>query len=434
MIPQLTLEEAQRCVKAVEQKLREGYPPKAMKGAHLKSAIRAAGDELGMNDQTFRQRILEVIPRMYGLKPNWDLYQPKEEVTEPALVAPDHNLNFWRNRATMLSRELHKTEKMLEEISGLSQPPISVPQWVTTPPSGNRRSAVVGCLITDMHYGEVIDPEEVMGLNAFNPEIAERRMRTYFDAVCAIGPRWASDSNLLGVIVVIGGDLISGDIHEELRITNSLTSIEQVRGAVSVLTAGLTQLANEFGKVFVATVAGNHGRQTHKPTAKLYARLNYDTLICQMVQDALGADTRITFQIATGRDNSFPIFNRTVFVNHGDGLGTAGGMGFAGPLLPIVRGTKKVEAQQARAGRRPDLILHGHYHHSANPGPVLSNGSVPGYSEYGNGLRAAIEPPQQWAFLLHEKWWLRERAEIKLEDPKMPEKPVHRVPANMSSA
>ncbi len=124
-----------------------------------------------------------------------------------------------------------------------------------------------------------------------------------------------------------------------------------------------------------------------------------------------------------------PVFGRTVFLSHGDKIGTRGGMGFAGPMLPIVRGTKKIEAQQARLGRRPDLILHGHYHSTGNAGAVLSNGSVVGYGEYADDLRADPEPPQQWLFLLHSKWWMRERAPILLEDPRLPEKPRVRVPA-----
>jgi hypothetical protein len=65
---------------------------------------------------------------------------------------------------------------------------------------------------------------------------------------------------------------------------------------------------------------------------------------------------------------------------------------------------------------------------------VLSNGSVPGYTEYGNGLRASLEPPMQWLFLLHERWKLRERVEIQLEEPAIPPLPRVRIPAEMGRA
>lgn len=177
---------------------------------------------------------------------------------------------------------------------------------------------------------------------------------------------------------------------------------------------------------------GNHGRTTIKPTAKLYSALSYDTLVANMVADAFKGSKRVTFQISPSPDAVVPVLGRTMFSTHGDKMGTGGGQGFAGPILPIVRGTKKVEAQQARAQRRPDIICHGHYHHSANPGSVFSNGSIPGYGEYANGLRASLEPPQQWLFLVHETWGVRERCEIKLETPASFVQPARLIPDAMA--
>jgi hypothetical protein len=65
---------------------------------------------------------------------------------------------------------------------------------------------------------------------------------------------------------------------------------------------------------------------------------------------------------------------------------------------------------------------------------VLANGSVPGYSEYGDDLRAVVEPPQQWLYLLHSRWWMRERLPVQLEEPRMPEKPRVTVPAGWQAA
>lgn len=337
--------------------------------------------------------------------------------------------SFWRQRAARLERELADAEHLAEQLAGVRGQDIVPPSWLLPPKDGRRNRAVLGLLLSDLHVGEVVDPDEISGLNAYGPDIFRARIRRYFAAAIGIGPRWAADCRLEGALVVLGGDLISGDIHEELRITNALTAHEQVRLAVEEIAAGLRQVVETFGRVHVVSVPGNHGRTTQKPTAKLYSRLSYDTLAATMLHDLFTDDGRVTFQIATGRDAIVPVVGWTIFVNHGDGMGTGGGQGFIGPLAPIVRGSKKVENQQFRAKRPFDLLLHGHYHTSANPGPVLSNGSMPGYTEYGNGLRAAIEPAQQWLFLMHERWGLRERAEIKLEEPTPPPLPRVRIPA-----
>jgi hypothetical protein len=345
-----------------------------------------------------------------------------------------HDSAFYRRRSLSLARDLAKVELLAEQLAGMRGQPVQPPAWLLAPSSGKRSRSVIGLLLSDVHAGEVVSADEILGLNSFDIEICRRRLRRLFAAACEIGPRWIVDCANQGVLLTLGGDLVSGDIHEELRITNGLTAHEQVRFVVEEVTAGIRHLRETFGRVHVVSVPGNHGRVTVKPTAKLYARASYDTLAASMIADRFEGDKRVTFQIGASRDAVVPVLGHTVFVNHGDGMGTGGGQGFIGPLAPIVRGTKKVEAQQARAGRRPDLILHGHYHTSANPGNVLSNGSVPGYTEYGNGLRASLEPPMQWLFLLHERWKLRERVEIQLEEPAIPPLPRVRIPAEMGRA
>jgi hypothetical protein len=126
----------------------------------------------------------------------------------------------------------------------------------------------------------------------------------------------------------------------------------------------------------------------------------------------------VTWQIAEGIDVRTPIYGRTILTTHGDRMGTGGGQGFAGPELPILRGAHKVRAQAFSAGMGCDLILSGHYHTSTNLRGVLANGSVPGYSEYGNGLRAALEPPQQWVARFSMAWGLCDRLPVQLGEAK----------------
>lgn len=348
--------------------------------------------------------------------------------------ADRQDAGFWRKRSSGIEKELATVEHRLEQISGLRAMEFSVPDWIIRPGATRRGKSVVGCLVSDIHYGEVISADEISGINAFDPAICKERMHRYFSAVCTIGQRWADDTECMGVLLALAGDLMSGDIHEELRITNAMTSQEQCIHVTGVIVAGMKMLLETYGAVHVVGVPGNHGRSTIKPTAKLYARLSYDNLIMAMVESHFKDDKRVTFQYGAAKDQMTPVFGRTVFTTHGDKIGTKGGMGFAGPVLPIVRGSKKIEAQQAGIGRRPDLIQFGHYHTSANPGNILANGSVPGYSEYADDLRAGVEPPQQWAYLLHDKWWMRERMPIQLEEPKVVGKPRVSVPAGWVAA
>jgi hypothetical protein len=453
-------DDAARTIEAIIQAESEGYPRKSTKPFEKSSLTRAA-EILGVNFSTMRSRCKpngalanlgftlpdEIVkpkapdyatyfeeaktraiePKPIPLAdPIDDFVDPKiNPIASPIILLKDTSLTpaerrdaeFWRKRYESERKGKLDVEHLLNEVSGVVGQRVVPPQWLMPSIGGPKKRSVIGLLLTDLHVGEVVDPDEISGLNAYNPEIFQQRIRRYIMAACEVGVRWSSDCQNQGAFVVIGGDLISGDIHDELRMTNALTAHEQALLAAQELTAGLKHVADTYGRVHVVCVAGNHGRTTVKPSQKQYARLSYDTLTTKMVAMSLAGDKRITIDIPNSRDAIVPIFGRNVFINHGDGMGTGGGMGFAGPILPIARGSKKVELQQFRAKRSFDLLLHGHYHHSANQNMTLSNGSFPAYTEYGNGLRMGVEPPQQWLFLLHERWWLRERAEIQLDEP-----------------
>lgn len=378
-----------------------------------------------------------LVARDMGLRPNSVQDVARALRDKPRIEPPPQpetrverfDAEFWRRKAKEMERSLGEAEHLAEQLAGLRNAAWQIPEWIAPADDGEVGRSVVGCLLSDTHMGEVIEPDEINGVNAFNPDICRDRLKRYFDAACVIGKRWASDTKCEGALLVLGGDLVSGSIHEELAATNALTSPEQVVAVVEAIARGIISLRLTYGRLHVVSVPGNHSRTTHKSTAKLYSRLSYDTMAAAMLAERFRGDKNITFQYGPSKDQLVPVFGRTIFINHGDKMGTKGGMGFAGPMLPIVRGTKKVEAQQARFGRRPDLILHGHFHTTGNAGNVLSNGSVPGYGEYADDLRADPEPPQQWLFLLHSKWWLRERAPIRLDEPGLPEKPRIRVPA-----
>jgi len=326
------------------------------------------------------------------------------------------DVEFWQRRARELERQCAEAEHLAEELAGLRELPQLPADWPPAPPEdrGPGRCIII-CHTSDLHMGEVVDPGEIDGMNAYNPDIAAQRMQRYFEAAVTVGPRWIADAHCDGALLTLGGDLISGDIHEELSRTNALTSNEQIAQVVEVYAAGIERLLDAFGRVHVAAVPGNHGRQTKKPTAKLAARLNYDILAATILRQRYASNPNVGWTIADGADALVPVYGRAILLTHGDRTGTSGGMGFAGPVLPIVRGSHKLRLQAHSARRDCDLILMGHYHTAANPPGTLANGSVVGYSEFGNGIRAAVDPPQQWLARFSSRWGLCDRLSVQLD-------------------
>lgn len=428
MVAKLDHDQLEAMARRLGELVREGYvkPGSAARKGKI-NATTALARELDRCPTLIRAFVRRMI--QCGLDRYWTgEVEAIEPIAKPQTRAEIFDAGFWKRKAQLLEKELAKVEHLASELAGIRGVPFQIPEWAIENSSGQRGQAVIGALVSDVHMGEKIDPEEINGVNAFDPDICRRRMRRYFSAVCEIGLRWSSDTDCLGAFVAFAGDLVSGDIHDELRVTNALTSVEQCVAVAEEICLGLKLILETYGRAHVVFVPGNHGRTTHKPTAKLYARLSYDMLVGSMVAQRFADDKRITFQMSAAKDQVTPIFRRIVLTTHGDKIGTKGGMGFAGPMLPIVRGAKKIDAQQAEIGRKPDLIQFGHYHTTGNPGNVLANGSFPGYSEYGDDLRAVFEPPQQWMYLLHSKWWLRERMPVQLEDPGIPERPRVRMP------
>lgn len=421
---------------AFEQAYREGYLPpgevcrRGDTGDVAASTVVAK--RLGYSESTIRAWLCKVKGTKH--EPSRKLWKGRA-IETPEMRNEARNADFWRNRAKLLERQLADAEHIAEQLAGLREQTFTIPTWVFDKGSGKAGKSVVGLALSDVHCGEVVSADELLGLNAYDTAICRKRLMRLINATCEIPERWTSDCSNQGLLLLLLGDLISGDIREELRRTNELTANEQHRFMVEEMTGAIRLLKSRYKRVHVVSVPGNHGRQTEKPTSKLYGRLSYDTLTAQSIADRFSSDNAVTFQIEVGRDAVVPILGHTVFATHGDGMGTGGGQGFIGPLAPIARGTKKVEAQQASINRKTDLIVHGHYHFSANPHEgLLSNGSVVGYSEYPNGMRASVESPMQWLFLLHERWKLRERLAVKLEDLPPKELPRVRVPAKMAEA
>lgn len=353
---------------------------------------------------------------------------PKPQMT-PAEI---HDAAFWRRKAKTAQKQAAASENALREIAGMCRRELIVPRWTESAATVEGRAA--GLIhLSDLHAGEVVRSEDTGGFNEYTPEIFQRRVRRMISASMQILPRWAADCRMQGVVLALNGDLISGDIHDELRRTNSLTSHEQVMLVTDELAGAIERLADHFGAVMVTVTPGNHGRTTERTHAKRMAALSYDTMVGNILERQFRSDSRVTINISSGPDLLFKIFGWSILQTHGDSMGTGGGQGFAGPELPIVRGGKKVRLAAFAAGEHYDVMLTAHYHTSSNPGTVLANGSIIGYNEYAQRIRAVPEPPQQWLALIHEKWALRERVPVVLEDPGPPRRPRVRVPAAMSA-
>ena len=182
-------------------------------------------------------------------------------------------------------------------------------------------TGVQTCALPDLQMG---------GRNSFDKKICGKRLERLFQGVVKMGTVHWSGPPPAVIYIILGGDLISGEIHEELAKTNDLLAIPAVRELATHLISGIELLLQSFDcEVRVVSVPGNHGRTTRKPEAKGFVINSYDTLVSWLVESWFTAKKtkRITFSAPASGDALINICGWNFLFTHGDRIGSRGGMG-----------------------------------------------------------------------------------------------------------
>lgn len=280
---------------------------------------------------------------------------------------------------------------LYEEMEGADLEP---PQWLTPEKVSKKHEAIPVMMLTDVHWDEVIKPEQVDFVNAYDRGIAQKRLRRAFERSIQVTRDYVSGVTYTGFQLLLGGDLFSGLIHEELRESNRATIIEGVLSLTPELLAGINLLSEHFGRVHIESVVGNHGRRTQRPRAKDRAQDNFDWLVYKLLQRELGGRKDVTMRVADATDAEFRVHGVRYLLTHGDQF--RGGTGISAALAPLLLGAHRKTRRQAAAGRPYDVMIMGHWHTSLwlPSWGVIVGGSVVGYSEFAYQANLPPEQPQ----------------------------------------
>jgi hypothetical protein len=196
-----------------------------------------------------------------------------------------------------------------------------------------------------------VRPEEIGGVNEFNAEIAAQRITALVDITIdvAYNHMGRAEKDYPGIVVMLGGDMLSGDIHEELFATNDRTTQQCINDLTDLIASALERMADTFGRVFVPCVVGNHGRSSRKPRMKGRVYTSHEWNIYCSLERHFRHDGRIRFLIPGETDAYFRVYNHRFLLTHGDSLGVKGGDGIIGSLGPIRRGSLKVSRVRRRS-------------------------------------------------------------------------------------
>ena len=317
-----------------------------------------------------------------------------------------------------LQREEDTAEKIREEIWSIAEHNPEPPEWLTRIKGalGKRGCPITIC--SDIHYSETIKKDQVNGVNEFNSDIAANRLRRYFDNVedLSFNHMGRAETKYPGIILCFGGDMIGGDIHEELAESNDRTSHQAVNDLTDLLAAGIEQMASAFGRVYVPCVVGNHGRSTKKMRMKNRVFHNYDWSIYCNLARYFKRDKHIRIDVPNSADAFFTSYGTRYMLTHGDSLGVKGGDGIIGAIGPIMRGSIKVGTQMMQIGQDFDQLVICHWHQMLWLPRVIVNNALKGYDEYASlQLRAPYSRPSQALWFNHPEHGITARWEIFLE-------------------
>ena len=231
---------------------------------------------------------------------------------------------------------------------------------------------IVSC--TDIHAGIEIDNY----FNKFDEKILRDRFNQYLDKIFEVQLRHGSEN-----VFVILSELVSGIIHNELRIENNQNLIEQFLTVTDYLAEFLSELSYRFNTVNVYICPGNHSRVSPKKEDSLKGE-NIDHLAIPFLEAKLQNFKNIVFN-RNMIEESIAMFNvrgNVVMSSHGD----------------KDQPSSVVQKFTLLFGIRPSIVYLGHRHtnglSTVYNTKVIESGTLSGTDNYALDLRLNSRPSQ----------------------------------------
>ena len=230
------------------------------------------------------------------------------------------------------------------------------------------------CHLTDVHCGIEIHNWK----NDFDEDILKKRIEKFTSDILDIRGIHQSENCYLVI-----GEILSGIIHNNLRLQNNMDLMEQFKYISELISAMLIRLANHFNHIYVYTTPGNHSRISPKKEEALDGE-NMDILLpfylkarMQNVKNITICDNTIEPEIAM-----FNIRGNNVFAAHGHK---------DSPSNVVQNFTMMFNI-------KPDIVLLGHRHTNAMETvydtKVIQSGCVSGSDAYAMSIRKTNKPEQ----------------------------------------
>ena len=289
-------------------------------------------------------------------------------------------------------KTLRERVRIIDEASALVRP--VHPERARSP---LKRQATAFVALSDLHVEEPVNPASVNGLNEFSLAIAGRDLASIGHSV-----RWLLDMHrerfdIDKLVVWLGGDLLTGHIHEDLAETAELSPVQAIAWLFERLGLVLDFFAEDPRtlEIVVPCSIGNHGRTTKERRVSTAIDHSFEWLLYYMLASKYAGHPKIRVIVPQGALTYLDVGPLVMRLTHGDTVGFQGGVG--GITIPI----NKAIAQW-NVAKRADLTVMGHWHQYMSLEHLIVNGSLVGYSPYSIQIRAGFEVSRQAFALIDE--------------------------------
>lgn len=294
------------------------------------------------------------------------------------LTAERNHLNRLYREAT---RDAAKFEQLLNTLRDAVSafPPVTIKSPKQTKADGRAHTAVLH--LSDWHIGETVTAEETGGLGGYDMDIVSRRLGLIAQKTIELVDLRRNSVNIPKLKVFLGGDMVSGNIHDELTETNAANVVQQASEGAYMIAQVIATIAPAFDDVEIVCVGGNHGRMHKKPRAK-EKELSFDYILYQIVGFLLAKQPNITMRISKSFYELVDIEGYKMLLMHGDSI--RGSMGI--PWYGVERASARIRQLLDVVKERFDIMLIGHFHTPVMGDYWVANGSGKGIDGYSAGM------------------------------------------------
>lgn len=358
---------------------------------------------------------------------------------EPRQPADPNEADYWKQRYKEVSKMLEDERWRKTEIEALvEEARILAPRSYQSAPvvrwpkkhSGHAQSAVL--LFSDTHVGQVVEPDQTLGLGEYNFEVFLSRLKRLEQAVYSILHDHVN-SKVDELVIPILGDMMHGALAHAVEAGQRNTLFTQFYAAGHAMAQFIRNVATLAPITRIYTTVGNHTRwqnQRKMPTDNRYSNLDQ---FLYAYTEALTKDIKnVQWNITHQPFAVFAVQGFQFHCGHGDNL-RGGDRALGIPAHSIGRKISSSMGLNAKTGQPlPNYYCFGHLHKPIQIphtlGEVIVNGGFPGVDGFGLAEGFQSYWPSQKFFLVHPKFGRAACYDLRLDLEPTGDKPYYEIP------